>query len=305
MTVNKDWKTQAVALALTGMSWRKVAKELSVSKSTCSDYLRKHFSFEKVEVKEDKKGPRILFIDIETRQLTLEGFALFNQNFSLEQIAEDWSILSVSYKWAGEDEVYYHDVSEMTEDELLQIVYELFDAAHFICGHNAKRFDYKKLRARWIARGFKPNSPVRILDTCEIAKSEFSFTSAKLQYLTNLLCRSHKKSGHAKFPGFTLWREFIRGNPEAIDEMRSYNMLDVTSLEELYFILEPWSTKLPNFDVYREELSSDEWEDTGKFVYTNLGCYTEYRNKKTGQYRRGRTNLLSKEKRSELLANIC
>lgn len=305
MTANKDWKTRAVALALTGMSWRKVAKELSVSKSTCSDYLRKHFSFEKVEVKEDKKKPRILFIDIETRQLTLEGFALFNQNFSLEQIAEDWSILSVSYKWAGEDEVYYHDVSEMTEDELLQIVYELFDTAHFICGHNAKRFDYKKLRARWIARGFKPNSPVRILDTCEIAKSEFSFTSAKLQYLTNLLCRSHKKSGHAKFPGFTLWREFIRGNPEAIDEMRSYNMLDVTSLEELYFILEPWSTKLPNFDVYREELSNDEWEDTGKFVYTNLGCYTEYRNKKTGQYRRGRTNLLSKEKRSELLANIC
>lgn len=304
MTVNKDWKTQAVALALTGMSWRKVAKELSVSKSTCSDYLRKHFSFEKVEVKEDKKGPRILFIDIETRQLTLEGFALFNQNFSLEQIAEDWSILSVSYKWAGEDEVYYHDVSEMTEDELLQIVYELFDTAHFICGHNAKRFDYKKLKSRWIARGFKPNSPVRILDTCEIAKSEFSFTSAKLQYLTNLLCRSHKKSGHAKFPGFTLWREFIRGNPEAIDEMRSYNMLDVTSLEELYFILEPWSTKLPNFDVYREELNTDEWEDTGKFVYTNLGCYTEYRNKKTGQYRRGRTNLLSKEKRSELLANI-
>lgn len=302
MILLKDWHKQAIDLHNKGMSSRQIAKIVGKGKSTINEFLVKWYK-DKPKVNVEKKGPRILFIDIETRQLTLEGFALFNQNFSLEQIAEDWSILSVSYKWSGEDEVYYHDVSEMTEDDLLTIVYNLFDEAHFICGHNAKRFDYKKLRARWIARGFKPNSPVRILDTCIIAKEEFSFTSAKLQYLTNLLCKSFKKSGHAKFPGFTLWREFIRGNPEAIDEMRSYNMLDVTSLEELYLILAPWSNKLPNFEVY-DDTGMDDWEETGKFIYTNLGKYAEYKHKVTGQYRRGRVNLLTKDERSALLANI-
>ena len=307
MSKYKDWHFKALELSSEGWSGRRIATFLGKSKSAVNEFLAKwaddNNESNVVETKSEQKGPRILFLDIETRQLTLEGFALFNQNFSLEQIAEDWSILSVSYKWNDADTVYYHDVSEMTEDELLEIVHKLFDEANFICGHNAKRFDYKKLRARWIARGFKPNAPVRILDTCEIAKSEFSFTSAKLQYLTNLLCKSHKKSGHAKFPGFLLWREFIRGNPEAIEEMRSYNMLDVTSLEELYYILEPWSVKLPNFSVYDDDLHND-WEETGKYVYTNLGKYLEFRNKKTGQYRRGRVNLLSKDQRASLLANI-
>lgn len=296
----KEWHAQALELRGYGFGSRRISRQLGVGKSTVNDFFKK---FDSITVKNESTGPRILFIDIETRQLSLEGFGLFNQNFSLEQIAEDWSILSVSYKWAGEDEVYYHDVSEMTEDDLLAIVYERYNEADFICGHNARRFDHKKLRARWIARGFQPNSPVRILDTCEIAKTEFGFTSNKLQYLTNLLCKKHKKSGHLKFPGFLLWREFIRGNPEAIEEMREYNMIDVTSLEELFFILEPWSTKLPNFQVYDLD-AENYWVPTGKFIYTNLGKYDEYRHSITGQYRRGRQNLLTTDERRTLLANI-
>lgn len=39
-----EWKQQAIELAKTGKSWRKIAELLSVSKSTVSDYLRKEFS---------------------------------------------------------------------------------------------------------------------------------------------------------------------------------------------------------------------------------------------------------------------
>lgn len=305
----QEWKSRALELALTsGKSWRKIAKELGVSKSTVSDYLRKEFSINDIYngVEDEKDGPSLLFIDIETRQLVLEGFGLFNQNFSLEKIAEDWSILSFSAKWHHADEIMYHDVSEMTEDELLQKIYTLFDKADFIVAHNGRRFDLKKIRARMIARGFMPHSPVRVIDTLEIAKKEFAFTSNKLEYLTKLLCKINTKSGHAKFPGFSLWREFVRGNPEAIQEMRDYNIIDVTSLEELYDILAPWSTTLPNFDVYRDEPTdlTDLWVDTGEFIYSNLGKYVKYRNVNTGQYKRGRVNLLTKEQRQNLLANI-
>jgi transcriptional regulator with XRE-family HTH domain len=39
-----NWKQQAIELAKTGKSWRKIAELLGVSKSTVSDYLRKEFS---------------------------------------------------------------------------------------------------------------------------------------------------------------------------------------------------------------------------------------------------------------------
>ena len=38
-----DWKEEAITLANAGMSWRKVAREVGVGKSTVSDFLRKHF----------------------------------------------------------------------------------------------------------------------------------------------------------------------------------------------------------------------------------------------------------------------
>ena len=39
-----EWKKQAIELAKTGKSWRKIAEILEVSKSTVSDHLRKEFS---------------------------------------------------------------------------------------------------------------------------------------------------------------------------------------------------------------------------------------------------------------------
>lgn len=39
-----NWKQQAIELAKTGKSWRKIAEQLDMSKSTVSDYLRKEFS---------------------------------------------------------------------------------------------------------------------------------------------------------------------------------------------------------------------------------------------------------------------
>lgn len=44
MGIEGNWKLEAIKLAKTGKSWRKISTELGVSKSTVSDYLRKEFS---------------------------------------------------------------------------------------------------------------------------------------------------------------------------------------------------------------------------------------------------------------------
>lgn len=299
---NIEWKIDAVKLAEGGLSWRAIAKELDVPRTTVSDFLRKHFKVTP-EPKKGYEGPKVLFLDIETKYMLLEGWGLFNQNFSVDQIAEDWSILSFSAKYLHEDKVMYFDVTECTEDALLQKLHELLNEAQYVVAHNGRRFDLKKIRARMITRGFKPYSPVRIIDTLEIAKKEFAFTSNKLLYLTRLLCKKNQKSDHGKFAGHSLWKEFCKGNPEAISEMREYNQIDVVSLEELYLLLAPWSSTLPIFEVHSEEVDNSAWIEDG-YYHSNLGQYQLYKHKETGQYRRGNKNLLSKEKRESLLRNI-
>lgn len=299
----KQWQQEAIELKKQGYSGRTIAGILGRSKSSVNSFFQRLEAQQGFVKHTENKGPRVLFLDIETRFLVTQGWGLFNQNFSLEQIQEDWTILSYSAKFLNDDQVMYSDVSNKTEDDLLEELYHLFDTSDFVIGHNLDRFDLPKIRARMIARGFPPHSPVRTIDTLKIAKQEFKFTSNRLAYLTDLLCKAHKKQDHSKFAGHKLWKEFVKGNPEAIQCMRDYNQADVTSLEELYLILAPWSTKAPQFELYEEEIDMSAWEPCG-YAYTNLAKYQKFRNKKTGQFKRGRINLLSKEERSSLLANI-
>lgn len=300
--INKEWHKEALSLRDKGFSGRAIANIIGKSKSQVNDFFKSMFDSKQTE-KPDVKGPRVLVLDIETKYMTLQGFGLFNQNFSVDQIEEDISLLSFAAKWIEDDEVMYYDVSEYSELELLEKLHILLDEAHFIIAHNGRRFDMKKIRSFMITYGLPPHSPVRVLDTLEICKKEFGFSSNKLIALTRKLCKT-EKSDHGKFAGFMLWKEFCKGNPEAIREMRDYNIIDVVSLQELYELVAPWSTTLPVFEVYEDEVSDmSGWVKDG-FIYSNLGKYDQYRNLKTGQYRRGQKNLLSKEKKESLLRNI-
>lgn len=306
-----NWKSKAKELALTGKSWRKIAEELGVAKSTCSDFLRAEFAKTggpDSQVVSEKDGPKILFIDVELKPILAQVWALWDQNVGLNQIQEDWSILSYCAKWKGSDEVIYEDLqgAEDFEDDsrLLSNIWKLLNEADVVVGQNSKRFDIKKINARLVLNGFPKPSTFRQIDTLSIAKAQFGFTSNKLQYLTDNLCTKYKKLEHGNFAGHRLWAECLKNNPDAWAEMRLYNVNDVLSLEELYDILSSWDNTLPNFDVYVDEiLDMSEWEEDG-FHYTNLGKFKRYRNKRTGVQRRSRVNLLSKSKRDSLLANI-
>lgn len=318
-----DWKESAIKLAnTTDLSWRAIARDLGVAKSSVSDLLRKHFhgyvnpsdkvSIDKTKLKKNTEYlslPKILVLDIETSSLMLQAFSIWNVNAGLGQIHEDWNILSYAAKWYGAppESVVYRDVSQneslRDDSNILEELWHLLDEADFVVCHNAK-FDTKKINSRLILNGFSKPSPYRVIDTLKIAKSQFGFTSNKLEYLTDKLCVEYKKLKHGKFAGFELWKQCLLGNEEAWEEMELYNKYDILSLEELLTILAPWDNKLPNLDLYTKEvLDNSEWEHVG-YAYTNLSKFDKYRNKTTGQYKRGRANLLTKEKRESLLSNI-
>jgi len=303
--ITKEWHNEALSLRDSGFSGRAIANIIGKSKSQVNDFFKFVFG-SKQEAK--LEGPKILFIDIELKPILAQVWALWDQNVGLNQIQEDWSILSYCAKWKGSDEIIYEDLqgSDDFEDDssLLGNLWSLLNEADVVVGQNSKRFDVKKINARLVLNGYPKPSTFRQIDTLLIAKAQFGFTSNKLQYMTDRLCTKYKKLEHGKFAGHLLWSECMRNNPEAWEEMRKYNINDVLSLEELYDTLSSWDSTLPNFDVYVDEiLDMSEWTKDG-FHYTNLGKYQRYRNKVTGVQRRSRVNLLSKEKRESLLSNI-
>ena len=263
-----------------------------------------------VSIAHKPKGPKVLVFDIETSPLLGFVWTLWENNVALNQIHTDWHVLSWSAKWLGDapNKVMYMDqrnVKNVENDKkLLQKIWNLLDEADVVITQNGKSFDHKKLNARFILNGFQPPSSYKHIDTLEIAKRHFGFTSNKLEYMSDKLCVTYKKLKHAKFSGFELWKECLAGNIEAWKEMEVYNKHDVLALEELFTKLIPWDSAV-NFNIYNDEeintckCGSNIFTRNG-YYYTSAGKFQRYKCKDCGAESRDKINLLSKEKKASL-----
>ena len=254
--------------------------------------------------------PKVLIYDIETAPILGYVWSLWDQNVGLNQIESDWYILSWSAKWLDDpaDKIMYMDQrkAKNIEDDtkILKGIWKLLDEADIVITQNGKKFDQKKLNARFILNGFEPPSSYKHIDTKQLASKHFGFTSKRLEYMSDKLCTTYKKQKHSKFPGFEMWKACMSGNKEAWKEMEEYNRYDVLALEELYKKLIPWDNSI-NFSLYHDEAKhvckcgSEEFSKNG-FYYTSSGKFQKYKCKKCGHETRSKTNLFSKEKRKSL-----
>jgi DNA polymerase elongation subunit (family B) len=256
--------------------------------------------------------PKILIFDIETAPI--EGFvwSLWQQNVALNQIKNDWFVLSWAAKWLNEPEIFYRDqrgARPLDNDKrTLKAIWKLLDKADIVVTQNGKSFDAKKLNARFIIQGMKPPSSYRHIDTKLLAKKHFAFTSNRLEYMADKLNTKYKKLKHAKFPGFELWAQCLKRNVEAFKEMEEYNRHDVLALEELYLKLAPWDTSI-NFNVYhdREDMVCQCGHPAMMrygYAFTNGGKYQRFKCKQCGAEYRSKKNLLSIEKRASLKPGV-
>lgn len=269
----------------------------AVSRQLCRHWLR-NLNLLPAVTTEPKaaRGPRVLLVDIETAPITAYVWSLWKQNVGLNQIKEEWNVLSYCAKWLGDDQIIYEDArNDPSDDEhLIRGLWTLLDEADIIIAQNGKRFDVPKIQARFVMLGLPPTSPFKVIDTLLMARQQFNFTSNKLEWLTDKLCTKNKKSKHKKFPGFELWSECLKGNPEAWDEMREYNVPDVTSMEELYLILRPWYVGHPNVAIYNDsnepacpKCGSHNIEQKG-WTFTQAGKYERMHCGGCGGWSRGR-----------------
>jgi hypothetical protein len=261
-----------------------------------------------------KEGARVLLFDIETAPILAHVWGLWDNNVSLNQIVSDWHVLSWSAKWLGspESEVMYMDQrnSSNVEDDALILteIWQLLDMADVVITQNGKSFDQRKLQARFLINGMRPNSPYKHIDTkCE-SQRLFGFPSHKLEYMTEKVNKKYKKLKHKNFPGHELWVECLKGNKQAWDEMELYNKHDVLSLEEFFGHIAPWGINV-NFNLFHDndehicKCGSKDHRKNG-FYYTDMGKFQRYECKKCGAPSRDRHNLFTKEKKDSLKRNV-
>lgn len=318
MSINQKKIDKIIELHLEGKASRVIGKILNIGKSSVNRKLSKWrkgvLVYSKGEQTLVTHLPKILTIDVETAPLKVNVWSMWQQGVSLNQIDNDWFILSFAAKWLNEsnDNIIYDDLRGIVHKEddtkLLETMWLLLDEADVVLTQNGKKFDIKKINARFVMNGFQPPSSYKHIDTLEIAKRSFGFTSNKLEYMTDKLC-VNKKLKHQKYPGFELWRGMLNDELEAWDECESYNKMDIISLEELYFVIAPWDTKHVNFNLYSNNLEticrcgSTNIIKYG-FAYTSVSKFQRYKCNDCGAESRSRDNLFSKEKRKSLKMNI-
>ena len=301
--LNKSQINLLLSLRKSGYTWEEISKQF---KGETPNALRKTY-YRTIR----KPLAKILLLDIETKPLIAHVWGLWENNVGLEQVQEDWSILSWSAKWLHDpdDVITYRDNrnnKDLEDDKkLLEDLWKMLDEADIVIAHNGDAFDIPKLYARFIKHGFKRPSSFKTIDTKKIAARVFKFSSNKLVYLADYLGVKYQKLSHAKFPGHIMWKECMKGNKDAWKEMEAYNRRDVLTLQEVYYKLRPWDSSI-NFNVYHDDeghvcsCGSVDFKEHKTYHYTKTGKFRKYICVECGAESKGKDNLLSKEKRKHM-----
>jgi len=253
--------------------------------------------------------PKILILDIETSPTIAYTWRRFQENISLDQVIHDPIILTWSAKWLFGTEMYSDsitpkEVTGFNDYRIVKSLWDLVNEADVVVAHYGDRFDIPMLNARAVIHGLPPFKSIKSIDTKSIASRNFKFPSNKLDALATYFGIDNKIK-----TDFNLWKRCLNGELAAIKEMEIYNIKDVEILEEVYLKLRPYIKAHPNAGVYFDEsklvcsICGGSYLEEEGYYFTNTGKFQQYRCA-CGGLTRGRTNLLDKDKKKQLLTSI-
>ncbi len=255
-----------------------------------------------------EKELKILVFDIETMFHTVAVWGFYNVNVAHNQVIDYGRAISFAARWLGTEEIIYHECRGKNNKRLIKAMMKLFDEADIVVAHNGRAFDVKTMRGEALKHGLKPPSPFKVADTLTVAKGEFKLPRNTLEFIAEYVGVAPKLK-HSRFPGMTLWMECAKGNKEAWEEMKEYNIGDIDTLEEVYYKLRQWDSKAPNVAIFQEETrsvcpkcGSGELKKTNP-VRTNTQMYHGFRCRNCNGLARSRTTISDKDKRKALLVN--
>lgn len=270
-----------------------------------TDYDPKDVAFNKVKL------PKILLFDIETSPSISFTWKRFKENISLDQVIQDPIMLTWSAKWLYSNEIISdaitpQEVINFDDKRITTSLWKMLNEADMVVAHYGDNFDIPFLNSRSVINALPPYLPVTSIDTKAVASKNFKFPSNKLDALGQYFGVGEKIK-----TDFSLWRNCIIGNQDAINEMREYNKQDVVLLEEVYLKLRPWIKNHPNVSMYIDSTepicatcgSTHVYEVKDKYYYTQTNKYQLYRCE-CGALTRARRPCTDIDKRDSLLLSV-
>lgn len=262
------------------------------------------------------KNARILIFDIETLPNLCATWGIHKQFITMDDIVEERSLISVHWRWFGEDKTT--NTVSLLDDKarlkksvwddtvVVKKLHELLSEADIIVGHNVKNYDFPMLNGRALFHKLPVLPQPRFIDTLVIAKSRFRLNSNKLDYLAKILGLKVRKLEMRKKD----WMEIIYGHfardmdliERKLRKFVTYGSRDVDITTEVFLRLNPHALPqhTPNANVFINDgvarcrvvtCGSDDLKLDGTRS-TNAGLYQRYRCKCCGSYGQFPTNLL-------------
>jgi len=254
---------------------------------------------------------KILVFDIETAPIRGFVWSKWKQYLNQEQIISDWFCLAISAKWFLEDEIISFKLTKSEiyhEDDsrIIKKMHKLLNEADIVIAHNGRKFDIRKLNARFIMHGLHPPKPYQVIDTLLHSRRQFAFTSHRLDDLGEYLGVGRK----IKNTGFELWAKVMNGDMDALNEMDVYCGGDVGLLEEVYIEMRPWIKPHPNLGLFigdnLERCPSCGFEDLKPkgYYYTYINQYDAFQCGNCGSWSRSRRTNTSLKDNSNIKSSV-
>lgn len=244
--------------------------------------------------------PKVLLFDLETAPMVSYHWRRYKENIGIDQTISESFIICYSAKWLYSSEVMgdcctSKEMKDHDDMRVCESLWRLIDAADVVIAHNGLKADVPWMNSRFIVNGMVPPSSYIAIDTLQIAKKKFGFSSNKLDALAGYFGIDHKLDTN-----FGLWRDCMEGKKEALDYMYEYNQKDVEILEDVYVQLRPWAGNLiPNMGRFVDKdicpvCGNEEYELLeGKYYVTPCHKYQLYRCKGCGAVFHGRVPVLT------------
>ena len=183
--------------------------------------------------------PKRLFYDIETSYNIVKSWRIgYNINLNMEDIIQERAIITIAYKWEGEEDVTVLSWDKGCDKKIIEDFVKVMADADEMVGHNLDRYDTKFIMGRALKHGIPALPKYQSTDTLKLAKKHFMLNSNKLDYIAQYLGIGHK----TKHRGLEMWDDIIlRNDPKALEEMIEYNVQDVFLTEQVYHKLMEYS----------------------------------------------------------------
>jgi uncharacterized protein YprB with RNaseH-like and TPR domain len=188
------------------------------------------------------KDDKVLVYDIETSRINSKVWNTGKQYVGYKNLRGETTIISISWKWVGEDKVHHLTWDKDHSDEIMVTKFiKEYNKASVVIGFNNNSFDNKIVSARAIKYRLHLSRFVKSYDIYRKAKRVVRLESYSMAYMCKYFGLSVQKLEHE---GILMWDMIEDGTPkqqkEYLKKMVDYNIGDIVATEELYMTLKPY-----------------------------------------------------------------